>query len=129
MANTSVPEAAFEPAIEAYLLAHGFLALDGAEFDCERSVFAQVTLGFIRETQPKEWARLEALHADKTGEQILGDLRKWMDANGALATFRHGFKCYGRTLYIAFFKAAHELNPELEARYAVNRLGLTRQLR
>ena len=26
------------------------------------------------------------------------------------------------------FKAAHELNPELEARYAANRLGLTRQL-
>ena len=60
--------------------------------------------------------------------QILTDLCKWMDANGALATLRHGFKCYGRTLHAAFFKAAHELNPELEARYAANRLGLTRQL-
>ncbi len=46
----------------------------------------------------------------------------------SLATLRHGFKCYGRTLRVAFFKAAHELNPELEARYAANRLGLTRQL-
>ena len=72
--------------------------------------------------------KLEALHGDKTGEQILGDLCKWMDANGSLATLRHGFKCYGRTLRVAFFKAAHELNPELEARYAANRLGLTRQL-
>ena len=52
-----------------------------------------------------------------------------MDANGSLATLRHGFKCYGRTLHAAFFKAAHELNPELDARYAANRLGLTRQLR
>jgi len=51
-----------------------------------------------------------------------------MDANGVLATLRHGFKCYGRTLHAAYFKAAHELNPELEARYASNRLGLTRQL-
>ena len=51
-----------------------------------------------------------------------------MDANGALATLRHGFKCYGRTLRAAYFKAAHELNPELESRYAANRLGLTRQL-
>src|SRR4029077_7545555 len=33
-----------------------------------------------------------------------------------------------RTLRVAFFKAAHELNPELEARYACNRLGITRQL-
>ena len=38
-----------------------------------------------------------------------------MDANGSLATLRHGFKCYGRTLRVAFFKAAHEMNPELEA--------------
>ncbi|MFO0644235.1 MAG: DEAD/DEAH box helicase family protein [Polyangiaceae bacterium] len=52
-----------------------------------------------------------------------------MEANGSLATLRHGFKCYGRTLFVAYFKAAHELNPELEERYAKNRLGLTRQLR
>ena len=87
-----------------------------------------MTLDFIRATQPKEWARLEALHGDKTGEQVVADLCKWLDANGSLATLRHGFKCYGRTLHVAFFKASHELNPELEARYAANRLGITRQL-
>lgn len=51
-----------------------------------------------------------------------------MDREGSLATLRHGFKCYGKTLRVAFFKAAHGLNPELEARYAANRVGLTRQL-
>jgi len=51
-----------------------------------------------------------------------------MDVNGSPATLRHGFKCYGRTLRVAYFKAAHELSPELEARYAANHLGLTRQL-
>lgn len=51
-----------------------------------------------------------------------------MDTYGSLATLRHGFKCYGRTLRVAFFKAAHELNPELETRYAANQLGITRQL-
>jgi hypothetical protein len=57
---------------------------------------------------------LEAPHGPKTGEQILTDLCRWMDANGPLATLRHGFKCYGRTLHVAYFKAAHELNPELD---------------
>ena len=104
------------------------MPIDREGFDRERAIFPETVLAFIRETQPKEWAKLEALHGDKTGEQILGDLCKWMDANGSLATLRHGFKCYGRTLRVAFFKAAHELNPELEARYAANRLGLTRQL-
>ena len=121
-------EHAFETVIEKYFLAHGYVSVDGVGFDRERAIFPETVLSFIRETQPKEWNKLEALHGEKTGEQILGDLCKWMDANGALATLRHGFKCYGRTLHAAFFKAAHELNPELEARYAANRLCLTRQL-
>jgi type I restriction enzyme R subunit len=121
-------EFSFETVIEAHLLANGYVPVDRRGFDCERAIFPGVVLDFIRETQPIEWAKLEALHGDKTGAQILADLCKWMDTNGSLATIRHGFKCYGRTLHTAFFKAAHELNPELEIRYAANRLGLTRQL-
>jgi type I restriction enzyme R subunit len=97
-------------------------------FDRDRAIFPKSVLNFIRETQPKEWARLESLHGAKTGEQILTDLCKWMDSYGSLATLRHGFKCYGRTLRVAYFKAAHGLNPELEERYAKNHVGITRQL-
>jgi type I restriction enzyme R subunit len=122
-------EAAFEGVIEAHMLANGYVAVLGRAYDQARAIFPSVVLDFIRETQPKEWARLEALHGTNTGEQILGDLCKWMDVHGSLATLRHGFKCYGRTLRVAYFKAAHELNPELEAQYAANRLGITRQLR
>src|SRR5262245_16809485 len=122
-------EAAFETVIETYLLANNYVIVKRDSFDRERAIFPEAVLAFIRATQPKEWSRLEALHGEKTGEQILGDLCKWMDTNGSLATLRHGFKCYGRTLQVAYFKAAHELNPELEARYATNRVGLTRQLR
>jgi len=121
-------EASFETVIETHLLGNGYVSIAKEGFDRERAIFPEEVLAFIRDTQPDQWAKLEALHGDKTGEQILSDLFKWMDANGSLATLRHGFKCYGRTLRVAFFKAAHELNPELEARYAANRLGLTRQL-
>ena len=128
---TSTPrhsEAAFETVIEHHLLGHGYVAVSRDGFDRARAVFPSVVLDFIKDTQPREWAKLEALHGPNTGEQILTDLCKWMDANGSLATLRHGFKCYGRTLFVAYFKAAHELNPELEERYSRNRLGLTRQL-
>ena len=121
-------EAAFETVIEAHLLQNGYVHVARESFDRERAIFPETLLAFIRETQPKEWGKLEALHGDKTGEQVLTDLCKWMDMHGSLATLRHGFKCYGRTLRAAYFKAAHELNPELESRYAANRLGLTRQL-
>ena len=122
-------ETAFENVIEVHLLANGYVRLNRQGFDRERAIFPEAVLDFIRHTQPTEWLKLEALHGEKTGEQVLGDLCKWMDTNGSLATLRHGFKCYGRTLRVAFFKASHELNPELEERYAANRLGLTRQLR
>ncbi|MEQ1934292.1 MAG: type I restriction endonuclease, partial [Fimbriimonadaceae bacterium] len=122
-------EAAFETIIEAHLLQNGYVSVDNEGFDRERAIFPDTVLAFIRETQPADWSKLEALHGAKTEEQILGDLCKWMDTTGSLATLRHGFKCYGRTLRIGFFKAAHELNPELESRYSANRLGITRQLR
>ena len=122
-------EAAFETVIEAHLLANGYVSVPGDAFDRERAIFPAAALDFIRATQPKEWGRLEALLGPQTGAQILADLCSWLDAHGALATLRHGFKCYGRTLYAAFFKAAHDLNPELNARYAANRTGITRQLR
>ncbi|WP_419318834.1 type I restriction endonuclease subunit R [Caulobacter sp. ErkDOM-E] len=122
-------EGAFETVIEGALLANGYDHQPPEGFDRERAIFPDAVLAFIRATQPKEWKALEALHGERTGVQVLGDLTKWMDREGALATLRHGFKCYGKTLHIAFFKAAHELNPELEARYAANQVGVTRQLR
>lgn len=127
--NKPYDEAAFETVIESHLLSNGYVAVGRDGFDRERAIFPDMALAFIRATQPQPWEKLTALHGDKTGERILHDLCQWLDTHGSLATLRHGFKCYGRTLRIAFFKAAHGLNPELEARYAANRLGLTRQLR
>ena len=121
-------EKAFETVIEEHLLANGYITVGKDCFDRERAIFPGHLLGYIQDTQPQEWNRLESLHGARTGEQVLGDLCKWIGEHGILATLRHGFKCYGRTLRVAYFKAAHELNPELEARYAANRLGITRQL-
>lgn len=78
--NRNRSESAFETVIESHLLANGYVRVDQDGFDRERAIFPAVVLGFIRETQPKEWGKLEALHGEKTGEQILTDLCKWMDA-------------------------------------------------
>ena len=120
MKNARHTEAAFETIIEAHLLQNGYQQVIREGFDRERAIFPETVLAFIRETQPREWTKLETLHGDKTGEQILGDLCKWMDANGALATLRHGFKCYGRTLHAAFFKGS---SPLFGCRPAVARPG------
>lgn len=121
-------EAAFESAIEQVLLANSYEKHESNDFDRERAIFPEVTLDFIRTTQPRLWDKLETLHGEQTGERVLEALCKWMDTYGSLATLRHGFKCFGKTLRIAFFRPAHGLNPDLETRYQANRLGITRQL-
>lgn len=127
MAKTK--EADFEEVIELHLLQNGYSQVDKQTYDPHRAIFPAEVLSFIQATQPKEWAKLETLHGERTPEIVLADLCKWLDTYGCLAVLRNGFKCYGRTLRVAFFKAAHGLNPELEARYAANHLGITRQLR
>ena len=90
MSDDRHTERAFETVIEAHLLANGYVRSRREGFDRERAIFPEAVLAFIRETQPKEWAKLEALHGAQTGEQVLTDLCKWMDANGSLATLDMG---------------------------------------
>jgi hypothetical protein len=47
-------------------------------FDRERAIFPRRCWPSSARPSPR-WAKLEALHGAKTGEQVLGDLCKWMD--------------------------------------------------
>lgn len=127
--NPNYQECCFEETIEIHLLVNGYALLPAAGYDAESALFTGTTLDFIRNTQAKEWAKLEALHGANTEATILKDLTHWLDTHGTLAVLRNGFKCYGRTLRVAYFKPAHGMNPELAAQYAANHLGVTRQLR
>ena len=95
-------EAAFETAIEDVLLSDGYRKLASEAFDRKRAIFPETALEFIRTTQGKPWEKLYALHGKQTGERVLQALCKWLDTHGALSTLRHGFKCFGKTLRIAF---------------------------
>ena len=128
MRDARTKESSFEALIEIYLLEHKFINIASKNFDKDKAIFSDIVIDFIKKTQPQEWGKLETLLGDGTKDQVINDLCKWMDREGSLSTFRHGFKCYGRKLQIAFFKAVHTMNPELEANFANNILGLTRQL-
>ena len=55
-------------------------------------------------------------------------LAKELDLKGTLDVLRHGFKFYGKTFRLAYFKPAHGLNPEALAQFAHNDLTVTRQV-
>lgn len=122
-------EEAFEAVIESHLLANGYTSLSKDKYNTEMGLFPQSALTFIKTTQEKEYGRIETLLKEKTDQTILKDLCYWLNSQGALPVLRNGFKSYGRNLRIAFFRPAHGMNPELEAQYQANELGVTRQLR
>lgn len=122
-------EIALEAAIEHYLLnVAGYAKGDPANFDRERAIDPTELIPFVKQTQPEAWACLEELQGKETDTLILDELCKAMDAQGSLAVVRHGFKCFGKLIRIAYFAPAHSMNPDTERLYAANSLTVTRQL-
>jgi type I restriction enzyme, R subunit len=129
MAPPQSNESAFESSIELALRQDSYVALPSTNFDPKCTIFPDAVFSFLRATQHRNWAKLVTLHGGNAESIVLKDLTHWLDTYGSLAVLRDGFKCYGRTFRMAFFKPAHGMNLELAAQYAANHVGVTRQLR
>ncbi len=122
-------EKAFETYVEEILLTRGgWKSGSNAEWDKERALFPAQVFAFIQDTQPKLWAEMRALHAAGLEALLLTTLVKELDAKGSLHVLRHGFKFYGKTFRLAYFKPAHGANYEVLELFGKNRLTVTRQV-
>jgi type I restriction enzyme R subunit len=123
-------EIAFETAIEDGLLTHGrYTRGDPEMFDRELALDRAELFTFLHDSQPKTWAKLEGILGQQTESTVLDNLLGALDARGSLDVLRHGFKCYGKQLSLAYFAPAHGMNPETQALYESNRLTVTRQVK
>lgn len=122
-------EIAFEAAIE-----HGLLTSDRYQkrapnaFDPASAIFPEDAIGFVRDSQPTRWAQLESMLKDRTAATVIDSVTKELASKGTLGVLRHGFKCYGKELRLAYFQPNSAMNPESGAQYIANRLTITRQL-
>ncbi|MDR2991358.1 MAG: DEAD/DEAH box helicase family protein [Burkholderiaceae bacterium] len=122
-------EHAFETAIEHGLIASGGYAKGNPKgFDAATALFPDEVIAFIRASQPARWDQLEAMLKDRTAATLIDSLSKELASKGALGVLRHGFKCYGKELRLAYFQPNSAMNPEAATRYAANRLTVTRQV-
>ena len=122
-------EHAFETAIEHDLVTRGGYARgDAGQYDAGLALFPGEAIGFIMASQPARWAELVALLKDRTASTVIDSLVKELASKGALGVLRHGFKCYGKTLRLAYFRPNSGLNPEAAARHRTNRFTITRQV-
>ncbi|MBB3267529.1 type I restriction enzyme R subunit [Azospirillum sp. OGB3] len=126
-------EIEFENDICGHLAAHGWLydQNDAAAYDRQRALFPADVLAWVQETQPEAWEALTKSHGGSAGMVLLDRIRKQMDDRGTLDVLRTGVELLGlrQRLSLAQFKPALAMNPELQARYATNRLRVVRQVR
>ena len=119
----------FEVAIEAGLTSSGgYETRSSSAYDEALALFPGDVTGFLEDSQPAKWESLEALLGPKTAATVLEGLSKELDFKGTLHVLRHGFKCYGKTFRMAYFRPNTTMNPEAAGNYAKNRLTITRQV-
>ncbi len=126
-------EIAFENDICAGLAAQGWLydPADAGAYDRARALFPADVLAWVKQTQPKAWESLSKSHGAAAEATLLDRIRKQLDDRGTLDVIRFGVELLGlrQPLALAQFKPALGLNPELQAKYAANRLRVVRQVR
>ena len=104
---------------------------DAAAYDRARALFPADVLAWVQTTHPKAWETLTKNHGAQAGETLLARLRDQLDQRGTLDVLRHGIELLGlrQPLQLAQFKPALAMNPELQQKYAANRLRVVRQVR
>lgn len=117
-------EDAFEKLIVEHLVLHGGYEPRGrtdydpddalaihAGYDVHRALIPAEAIAFVQATQPKPWAKLQAIHHAAVDGIFLDALCKVMDQRGALSVLRQGFKFHGQQIRLAYFAPGHGLNP------------------
>lgn len=125
---TQTTERAFETYAQETLLAQKWCAGSLLEWDKEQALFPAQLFAFIQDTQPKLWEEMTKLHGAALESMLVAALVKELDTKGTLDVLRHGFKFYGKTFRVAYFKPAHGANYDSIELFNKNRLMVTRQV-
>jgi type I restriction enzyme R subunit len=122
-------EKAFESYLEETLInKSGWKQGSNKDWDKQLALFRSEVVAFIKDTQPTLWQEMEALHGEELPNKLIATLAKELDVKGTLHVLRYGFKFFGKTFLLAYFKPSHGLNPDIIGLYNKNRLRITRQV-
>lgn len=129
MGSQNYTEKAFETYIEESLMFRGgWQQGTNKEWDKKHALFPERIISFLKDTQAELYKRMQKLHGDELDDKIIGTLIKERNTKGTLHVLRHGFRFFGKTFSMAYFKPAHALNAEIIKLYEKNQLTVTRQV-
>ncbi|WP_067582970.1 type I restriction endonuclease subunit R [Endozoicomonas ascidiicola] len=136
----STNESHFQNDIIAQMQANGWQLGSGDQYHRETALYTSDVLGFVQETQPKEWAKFCKVFPTDSEQHFINHLvaqLKKADPNaidkdlrsyGTLGVLRHGLKIRNARFSLCQFMPEHTLNPETLVRYQQNRCRIVPEL-
>lgn len=124
----SYTEKDFETHIEEHLLNSGYQKNASKEFDKDLILIPERVLEFVKNSQPKEFQKLELQYGSQTEEKFCQRLSKELERKGVLEVLRKGISDRGAKFKLAYFKPANQMNPEHRELYEKNIFSVVRQL-
>ena len=118
----------FEDHIEQHLNQSGYRSLQSAIYNRSLCLIRDETLQFIRDTQLKEYQRLERQYGADTPVKLLDRVSKQIERRGVLDVLRNGVKDRGCSFDLTYFQPSSGMNPDHQRLYAQNQFSLIRQL-
>lgn len=140
----SASELAFQNEMIQQMLDNGWLLGDPKKYNRELALYSEDLLGFVKDTQDKQWQKFCGLYPNdpeqKFLERVASQLNKTdpnaaascsnreMRTFGTLGVLRHELRHRGTRFSLCQFKPEHDLNPDTIERYQKNRLRVVPEL-
>lgn len=121
-------EKRFEEDIETFLVSEeGGYTKTTDTYDPKCGLYVDTLMTFIKNTQPKEWARFENANKVNPVNKFIQAFNLACDADGLIHVLRHGFKHRGITFRVCYFKPESSLNQTATHNYESNIINCNRQ--
>ena len=107
----------------------GYRLRSDADYDRDLALDPQLTVEFVKATQPEEWEKLESHYGTSAEKEFLTQVAANLKRSGTLPVLRQGIKIVpGIKFVLCAFQPASNVNPALQARYEANIFSVTRQV-
>ena len=117
-----------EEHIEQSLIQLGYKSRLFTEYDRNSCSISDDIVGFIKDTQEKEYKKLTDQYGSDTDMKLVSRINNEISSRGVIDVLRKGVKDRGCNFRMVYFQPKTSLNPEHQELYKRNRFVVIRQL-